>query len=41
MHEKQVYHRDLKPENMLLASDLDVKIADFGFSKNLTAMNGS
>lgn len=35
-HEKKVAHRDLKPENILLLaidSDVDVKIADFGFAK--------
>jgi len=36
MHGKNVTHRDLKPENILLESkdkdNLDVKIADFGFS---------
>lgn len=36
MHKKNLTHRDLKPENILLESkdmnNLDVKIADFGFS---------
>jgi calcium-dependent protein kinase len=36
MHKMNVTHRDLKPENILLESknveDLEVKIADFGFS---------
>jgi len=38
MHEQGLVHRDLKPENMLLVSKDDhvtVKIADFGFSKNI------
>lgn len=29
----RVLHRDLKPQNLLITSDLDVKIADFGLSK--------
>ncbi len=41
MHGNGVYNRDIKPENILLNSNLELKIADFGFSKNRYEMGGS
>ena len=39
IHDKNLIHRDLKPDNILITNDFQIKIADFGISKQLTSVS--
>lgn len=40
-HLRGVTHRDLKPQNLLLGSNYELKIADFGFAAPIDGKDGS
>ena len=37
IHNKKIIHRDLKPENIFMNKNMEIKIGDFGISKELDA----
>lgn len=37
LHAAKIYHRDLKPQNILVFSDQELKLADFGTAKEMSA----
>ena len=39
LHSSGIIHRDIKSGNLLVASDLHVKICDFGISRHVNTMN--
>mmetsp|Transcript_25056 Transcript_25056/g.43256 ORF Transcript_25056/g.43256 Transcript_25056/m.43256 type:complete len:359 (-) Transcript_25056:1936-3012(-) len=39
MHSAELLHRDLKPSNLLLNSECQLKVADFGLARSIAALN--
>jgi serine/threonine protein kinase len=40
VHSASVIHRDLKPGNLLVNSDCELKICDFGLSRGFAQISG-
>lgn len=41
IHSNNIIHRDLKPSNIFINNDLEIKIGDFGLSKDIAHIIGS
>jgi len=41
VHSAQLLHRDIKPSNLLLNSECQVKLADFGLARSVAQLNGA